>query len=97
VRTCPGPDHRGGLCRRLAEADLAALLEAVNAVRPKLWTGRGKDLLGPIAYLDVDGTIAPTTGQRKQGMDMSYKGIWGATWKSHELSERTREVRMSRV
>src|SRR5205823_7351605 len=37
----------------------------------------GRDLLGPVAYVDVDGTIAPTTGQRKQGMDMSYKGIWG--------------------
>src|SRR5439155_21600415 len=56
---------------------VSALLEAINAVRPNLWAGRGKDLLGPIAYLDVDGTIAPTTGQRKQGMDMSYKGVWG--------------------
>jgi hypothetical protein len=25
----------------------------------------------------VDGTITPTGGKRKQGMDMSYKGIWG--------------------
>jgi len=29
-----------------------------------------------VAYLDVDGTIVPTTGQRKAGMDMSYKGVW---------------------
>jgi hypothetical protein len=56
---------------------VAALLEAINGVRPKLWKGRGKELLGPVAYLDADGTIAPTTGQRKAGMDMSYKGIWG--------------------
>ncbi len=73
----PDPTTAGDFCRRFAEADVSALLEAINAVRPKLWAGRGKDLLGPIAYLDVDGTIAPTTGQRKQGMDMSYKGIWG--------------------
>jgi hypothetical protein len=73
----PDPTTAGDFCRRFAEADVSALLEAVNAVRPKLWAGRGKDLLGPIAYVDVDGTIAPTTGQRKQGMDMSYKGIWG--------------------
>src|SRR6516165_10779536 len=39
--------------------------------------GRGGDLLGPVAYLDVDGTIAPTYGEHKAGMDMSYKGIWG--------------------
>jgi hypothetical protein len=38
---------------------------------------RGKDLLTPVAYIDTDGTIAPTTGQCKAGMDMSYKGIWG--------------------
>jgi hypothetical protein len=42
-----------------------------------LWTGRGRDLLGEVAYIDADGTIVPTSGQRKAGMDMSYKGIWG--------------------
>jgi hypothetical protein len=52
-------------------------MEAINAVRPQLWAGRGGDLLGPVAYLDVDGTIAPTYGEHKAGMDMSYKGIWG--------------------
>jgi hypothetical protein len=42
-----------------------------------LWTRRGRDLLGPVAYIDIDGTIAPTNGRRKHGMDISYKGIWG--------------------
>ena len=50
---------------------------SINAVRPKLWAGRGRDLLGPVAYLDIDGTMAPTTGSRKDGMDISHKGIWG--------------------
>ena len=27
--------------------------------------------------MDVDGTIVATTGELKQGMDISYKGIWG--------------------
>lgn len=40
---------------------------AVNSVRTKLWRGRGRDLLGPVAYLDVDGSIVPTTGSHKQG------------------------------
>jgi hypothetical protein len=35
------------------------------------------ELLGPVTYLDVDGTIAPTCGECKAGMDISYKGIWG--------------------
>jgi len=30
-----------------------------------------------LAVIDVDGTIAGTSGECKQGMDMSYKGIWG--------------------
>ncbi len=72
----PDPTTAGDFCRRFGEPDVVALLEAVNAVRPKLWAGRGRDLPGPVAYLDVDGTIVPTTGQRKAGMDMSYKGVW---------------------
>ena len=31
-------------------------MEAVNAVRPRLWWGRGRDLLAPVACVDVDGT-----------------------------------------
>ncbi len=30
-----------------------------------------------MAYVDVDGTLAPTLGRKKAGMDMSYKGVWG--------------------
>ena len=52
-------------------------MEAINAVRPKMWQGRGQDLLGAVAYLDVDGVLAASGGERKQGMDISYKGIWG--------------------
>jgi Transposase DDE domain group 1 len=73
----PDPTTAGDFCRRFTETDVTALMEAINAVRPQLWAGRGADLLGPIAYIDADGTIAPTCGQRKQGMDMSFKGIWG--------------------
>jgi hypothetical protein len=73
----PDPTTAGDFCRRFAEADVTELMERINAVRPRLWTGRGRDLLGEVAYIDADGTIVPTSGQRKAGMDMSYKGIWG--------------------
>lgn len=73
----PDPTTAGDFCRRFAAEDVAALMDAINAVRPRLWAGRGRDLLGPVAYIDVDGTIAPTGGKHKQGTDMSYKGIWG--------------------
>jgi hypothetical protein len=73
----PDPTTAGDFCRRFGEADVVALMEGINAVRPQLWQGRGRDLLGAIAYLDVDGLIAPTEGEQKAGMDISYKGIWG--------------------
>src|SRR5664280_1952112 len=73
----PDPTTAGDFCRRFAAEDVVGLMEAINAVRPRLWAGRGRELLGPIAYVDVDGTIAPTCGQHKAGMDISYKGIWG--------------------
>jgi hypothetical protein len=73
----PDPTTAGDFCRRFSEPDVVALMEAINTVRPALWSGRGKDLLGPVAYLDVDGTMAPTTGSHKQGLGISYQGIWG--------------------
>ena len=73
----PDPTTAGDFCRRFREEDVIELMECINAVRAPLWRGRGRELLGPVAYIDVDGTLAPTTGKRKQGMDISYKGIWG--------------------
>jgi Transposase DDE domain group 1 len=69
----PDPTTAGDFCRRFTEADVTALMEAINAVRPKLWTGRGAELLGPTVYIDADGTIAATCGQRKHVL----QGIWG--------------------
>jgi len=73
----PDPTTAGDFNRRYSEHDVLGLMEAINAVRPELWRGRGADLLGPVTYMDIDGTIAPTYGECKAGMDISYKGIWG--------------------
>lgn len=73
----PDPTTAGDFCRRFREADVIELMECINGVRPKLWKGRGRDVLGPVAYVDADGTMAPTHGEKKAGMDISYKGIWG--------------------
>ena len=63
----PDPTTAGDFRRRFTEADVVASMDAVNSVRTKLCRGRGRDLLGPVAYLDVDGSIVPTTGSHKQG------------------------------
>lgn len=77
ARLLPDPTTIGDFLRRFSEADIVGLMEAINSVRPQLWRSRGAGLLGEVAYLDVDGTTVPTTGQLKQGMDINYKGIWG--------------------
>jgi hypothetical protein len=77
ARLLPDPTTVGDFLRRFAEADILALMEAINSVRPALWRSRCAGLLGEVAYVDVDGTIVPTAGELKQGMDISYKGIWG--------------------
>lgn len=51
----PDPTTAGDFCRRFTEADVVALMEAINAVRPKLWSGRpcgGSALLACVASAD---------------------------------------------
>ena len=77
AETIPSPTAAGDFTRRYGEADVIELMESINAVRPQLWRARARDLLAPVAYVDVDGTLAPTLSDKKEGMDMSYKGVWG--------------------
>lgn len=73
----PDPTTAGDITRRLSEADVIALMESISAVRPKLWRKRAASLLAGVAYIDVEGTTAPTYEEKKGGMDISYKGVWG--------------------
>jgi len=65
---CCRTRHDGGTSCAASRGDLLTLMDAINSVRPALWLGRGADLLGEVAYLDVDGTIVATTGRAQQGM-----------------------------
>ena len=73
----PDPTTAGDFTRRFTdEAAVLNLMEAINAVRPGIWdTLPRKERCK--AIIDTDGTLAPTTGERKEGMGLSYKGIWG--------------------
>lgn len=77
----PDPTTAGDFCRRFSEADVEALQDAINQTRLDVWRqqDRGQDpgVFLEEAVIDVDGTLAPTTGQCKEGMDYSYKGEWG--------------------
>ena len=73
----PDPTTAGDFCRRFtSEAHLLTLMEAINRVRLNVWK-RQEASFFERAIIDADGTIAPTTGQCKQGMNISYDGQWG--------------------
>ena len=72
----PDPTTAGDFLRRFSESDIIELMEAANRSRKKAWDKQPKSFFDK-AILNVDGLIAGTTGECKQGMDISYKGIWG--------------------
>jgi hypothetical protein len=72
----PDPTTAGDFTRRFSEADITVLQECVNRARLLVWKVQPEGFLKE-AFIDVDGTIAGTYGECKQGMDISYKGIWG--------------------
>jgi len=72
----PDPTTAGDFTRRFSPADTLALMEAINAARQNVWNLQPESFLDE-AVIDVDGTLAPTLGECKEGMDISYKGIWG--------------------
>ncbi len=74
--TIPDPTTAGDFCRRFQEADVEGLMETFNRVRLKVWRQQPASFLEE-AILDADGTLAPTTGECKAGMGISYQGVWG--------------------
>ena len=76
AETIPDPTTAGDFCRRFTEQDVQALMNIINDVRVRIWQ-KQPDAFFEQAIIDADGTIAPTYGECKEGMDISYKGIWG--------------------
>lgn len=72
----PDPTTAGDFLRRFDEQDILDLMEAKNNVRQRIWKEQPENFKKE-AILNVDGTISGTYGECKEGMDISYKGIWG--------------------
>ena len=72
----PDPTTAGDFCRRFDESDVDTLMNVINDVRVKVWQQQ-PDAFFEEAIIEADGTLAPTSGQCKQGMDINYKGQWG--------------------
>src|SRR6266545_2158952 len=73
----PDPTTAGDFVRRFVSvSSVVELQETFNTQRKKLWMLQNQSFRKE-AIIDVDGTIAGTLGECKEGMDISYKGIWG--------------------
>jgi hypothetical protein len=76
ARRIPDPTTAGDFCRRFTPASIDTLQDAINDARLHAWRQQPDDFFD-LATIDMDGTLVPTTGQCKQGMDIAYDGTWG--------------------
>ena len=72
----PDPTTAGDFCRRFDEGAIEALQTAINETRVRVWRAQPAEFFQE-AIIDADGTLAETTGQCKEGMDIAYNGVWG--------------------
>src|SRR5258708_18056303 len=72
----PDPTTAGDFCRRFDEGAIETLQTAINETRVRVWRAQPAAFFDE-AIIDADGTLAETTGQCKEGMDIAYTGVWG--------------------
>jgi hypothetical protein len=72
----PDPTTEGDFCRRFTETDVLQLMESINEARLGVWKRQPESFFAE-AVIDGDGTIAPTDGECKAGMDFTYNGQCG--------------------
>lgn len=72
----PDPTTAGDFLRRFRKESILDLMFALGDTQRFVWKSLPREAR-ELALIDVDGTIAPTLGECKEGMDMSYKGMWG--------------------
>lgn len=76
VERIPDPTTAGDFTRRFCEEDVVELMDAINSIRPRLWKKRLRRIERREAIIEVDGTHAPTCGECKEGIGLSYDGKW---------------------
>lgn len=73
----PDPTTAGDFCRRFSQLDIERMQEAINAARLEVWRRQDAEFFERTARIDVDGSFVATDAECKEGMGLSYKGIWG--------------------
>jgi len=76
ARRIPDPTTAGDFSRRFTEEDIRTSQEIFHEARIRVWARQPEEFFD-CAIIEMDGTMVPTTGCCKAGMDMSHEGIWG--------------------
>jgi hypothetical protein len=76
ARRVPDPTTAGDFCRRFDRDHINRLQDIYDDIRVRVWQQQPRRFFDQ-AILEADGTLVPTTGQCKKGMDIAYNGVWG--------------------
>jgi hypothetical protein len=76
AKIIPDPTTAGDFLRRFSQEDIISLMDVKNTIRKRIWEKQPHNFKEE-AIINVDGTINETSGECKQGMDISYNGKWG--------------------
>lgn len=73
----PDPTTAGDFCRRFKVDDIEILMDVFNDCRLRVWLEQPESFFEQ-AIIDADGTLVPTLGECKEGMDYNgHKKVWG--------------------
>ena len=77
TKRIPDPTTAGDFCRRFKTVgQIESLQRAIDEARCNVWAKQPDEFFEQ-ATIDMDGHIVETSGECKQGMDISYDGRWG--------------------
>jgi Transposase DDE domain group 1 len=76
ARRIPDPTTAGDFCRRFEAGHVHTLIDIFNEVRQRVWARQPASFFDK-AVIDMDGSLVPTDGECKEGVDIAYDGTWG--------------------